>query len=197
MITVVVPTVPYRGQYLKRALSSVSSQTMRATKVIVQRDDDESGAAITRHNGLMKVDTEWVAFLDDDDEFYPHHLKTLYDTAIEHHADYVWSRFHVVHPNGTKRDGPAPLRSNTYEQWNVSNPAATTITTLVKADLAQRVGFIGGEIGRLYSGEDRYFTLKCNDLGATFRHAPITTWMWHHHGGNTSGLSPRQRRQHR
>ncbi len=100
-VTVVIPTIPERSVFLRRALASVKSQTMQAEKVIVEVDAKYSGAAATRNRALKRVTTPWVAFLDDDDEFLPQHLDRLYqaaawgifDDAKEHD---VWHKVHVV-----------------------------------------------------------------------------------------------------
>src|SRR3954468_15598121 len=88
-ISVVVPTIPPRWQLLSRALESFNASVdeLRRRKFTVPvhlatvTDGAKLGAAATRDRGLRSVETEWVAFLDDDDEFLPGHLSALYGTA--------------------------------------------------------------------------------------------------------------------
>jgi hypothetical protein len=82
-ITVVIPTIYPRSHLLERALRSVEAQTYRAACVLVEVDTDREGPAAVRNRALEKVTTDWVAFLDDDDELYPNHLKLL--------ARFVWA----------------------------------------------------------------------------------------------------------
>jgi hypothetical protein len=191
-VTIVIPSIPPRAKLLRRALHSVTLQSWQPAAVIVELDNDHTGAAATRHRALSKVDTEFTAFLDDDDTMDPHHLETLRTCATEFGADYVWSQFRIGHPNGQTQAGPSPLGPGSFQQWDDEHPAHTTVTTMVRTELAQRVGFVNHpEANDEWPGEDWNFTLRCRAEGATFRHAPFVTWTWMHHGGNTSGLQSR------
>lgn len=186
-ITVVIPTIPPRAAYLQRAKRSVLDQTLPPTRLIVQLDNDRAGAAITRQAGLEQVDTEWVAFLDDDDEFLPIHLEQLYTAALCTAADYVYSWYEVI-------GGQDPRAESFGVPFDPCNPIQTTITTLVRTDLAQSTGFLNPSDtdltspDRLYAGEDWLFTSRCVTAGADIVHHPAKTWLWYHHGANTSGL---------
>lgn len=224
-ITVVIPTIPPRSAMFARALDSVheAARNLPAgvpAQLACEMDTERRGAAVTRHAGLMRVRTKWTAFLDDDDTMDPHHLLTLYEAAHEHEAQYLWSQFRIQFPNGRTQAGPTPLGAGSFEQWNDNAPAQTTITTLVRTELAQDVGgFLqpakhdwesrGGEgldfcticdatdgenpceVDGQRAGEDWLFTLACRAAGATFHHVPKVTWSWHHHASNTSGLPDR------
>lgn len=197
-VTVVIPSIPPRRGLLHRAVASVTAQTLPPSAVVIEVDNQHEGAAITRQRGLEKVTTKWVAFVDDDDELDPFHLDTLVAAAVEHGADYVWSRFRIGYPGGQFADGPAPLGAGTFDQWDDAQPAQTTITTMVRTELALKVGGFAGfsddeskQIDGQRFGEDFDFTLRCRAAGAVFRHAPLVTWTWHHWGGNTSGRGDR------
>lgn len=202
-VTVVIPTIPPRGianplrptwaperSMLDRAVASVYAQNFRrGIEIVIECDEDKQGAAATRHRGLMKVKTPYVAFLDDDDELLAEHITKLWSAAEDNSADYVWSWFHVV-------GGDDPFPQHFGRQWDHANPHQTTITTLVNTDLAKSVGFLGrarddAEIGGNRWGEDFGFTLGCADAGAEMLHVPERTWLWHHHGNNTSGRPDR------
>ena len=191
LITVVIPTIPPRDALLQDALLSVKQQTMDARLIVpfVEMDHDHRGAAVTRHRGLMEVTTPWVAFLDDDDVFMPHHLEKLFAFAEETGADYTYSWFETV-PHGCD---PFPDTHYTAP-WDPQNPRQTTITTLVRTSLAQEIGFLGWpeqDTGDgMRAGEDWAFTLGCNANGK-ITHLVERTWYWRHHGGNTSGLGSR------
>jgi glycosyltransferase involved in cell wall biosynthesis len=209
-ITVVIPSIPPRKALLERALRSVLAQTMPAAAVSVAVDLNREGAARTRQRALDAVQTRWVAFLDDDDELLPNHLAELF-TATQDGAQYLWSRYRVAYPNPRDQvrlfrhpeGDPYPLGRGTFEQWNDEQPAQTTITTLVRTELARDVGgFVdstndwlgdGDKIDGQRAGEDWAFTLRCRAAAGLsgMRHVPVTTWTWHHHGRNTSGLPDR------
>lgn len=191
LITIVVPTIPPREALLEEALLSIKQQTINPGLTIahVVMDTQHRGAAVTRHSALMDVFTPWVAFLDDDDLFMPHHLEKLMRHAFVEDADYVYSWFETL-PHGCD---PFPVTHYT-DPWDPQVPRQTTITTLVRTALAQEVGFLG-EAGAdtgdgMRSGEDWEFTLGCNRLGK-ISHLVEKTWYWRHWAGNTSGLGDR------
>ncbi len=186
-ITVCIPTHPARikNGMTKRAVGSVFGQSHPASALIVENDTEKRGAPFTRHAALMKVTTPWVAFLDSDDQFLTNHLAVLAKGALEADSDYVFSWFQPV------GFGADPL-GHFGKTWDPDNPTQTTITTLVRTELAQSVGFYtppeGAEIDGERYGEDFQFTIGCRDAGAKIVHIPARTWIWNYHGMNTSGL---------
>lgn len=185
-ITVVIPTIPPRGQLLGRALASVTLQTLPPTAVSIAVDTKREGAPPTRQRALDAVQTPWVAFLDDDDEFLPSHLQLLAEHAQDTGADFVYSWFHVV-------GGRDPFPETHFSRdFDPADPIETTITVLVRTELAKQVGFAYLDRGhRINSGEDRRFTLGCLEAGAKISHLKERTWLWHHDSRNTSGLPDR------
>lgn len=189
-ITVVIPTIPVRKQMLMRAVASVVGQTYkRPPTIIIEQDKDRLGAAYTRQRALDQVQTPWVAFLDDDDEFLPWHLEKLMAHAQETGADYAYSWFTVI-------GGLDPFPSTHFTlPWDNANPRQTTVTTLVRTGLAQEVGFLppvlGERVGDQVAGEDWNFTLGIMNAGGLISHLVEKTWLWHHDSQNTSGLPNR------
>lgn len=192
-ITVVIPTIPVRASLLSRALASVTSQSRQPHAVSIAIDVEREGAPKTRQRALSTVKTPWTAFLDDDDEFMPQHLQRLMEHAQETDADYVYSWFHVIDGNGRVLDyDPVFPASHFTEPFDPANPIETTITVLVRTELAQLVGFDSLDRGHnLNSGEDRRFTLECLKRGAKISHLVERTWYWHHDSHNTSGMADR------
>lgn len=189
-ITVVIPSLPSRAEWLCRVLRSVDAQTLRPASARLVIDYEREGAAITRNRALEAVTTDWVAFLDDDDEFLPEHLAKLANHARVTGSDVVYSCCQVVGPLGQL----IPLR----EEWGrcgqafdpelLRQKSYLPVTCLARTDLAKRARF-GAPEGSLY--DDWGFYLRMLDLGARFAHLPETTWIWHHHGQNTSGQPDR------
>lgn len=186
-ITVCIAAHPARARngMLDRAIASVWKQTLLPHRIIVQMDHDLEGGHVTHGKMLEGVNTEWVAFLDSDDEFEPHHLRRCLDFALEQEADYVYPWFETVPAGGD----PFPERFGT--PWDDTNPVCTTVTVFVRSALALEVGFRGLDPDRALRergamGEDWMFTLGCLERGAKIVHLPERTWLWHHHGFNTS-----------
>jgi glycosyltransferase involved in cell wall biosynthesis len=93
-ISVVIPTYN-RYEFLKRALASVFAQTYKPYEVIVVDDGStdntsniqkdfptikyiyqkNSGVSSARNTGIKNCASEWIAFLDSDDEWHPDKLR--------------------------------------------------------------------------------------------------------------------------
>ncbi len=118
MISTIVPTFD-RAALLRRALSSVQSQSLRSDEVIVVDDgssdgtrelvasefptvrylfQDNLGVSAARNRGARAAAGEWLAFLDSDDEWLPPKLeRQLQALAAEPearicHTDEIWIR---------------------------------------------------------------------------------------------------------
>lgn len=167
---------------LERAADSVRAQTVPVHHILAE-DIHRMGAAITRAHGLALVDTEWVAFLDSDDEMDPDHIEHLIACANETGADYVYPWFRVV-------GGTDPFPMFFGKPFDPSAPNSTTITILVRTELAKEVGFARNPNVQV-SGEDFQFTLGCIAAGAKIVHLPRRSWTWFHGSHNSSGLPDR------
>ena len=177
-ITVVIPTIAGREQQLECAAASVEAQTLWPAKVLVELDIDRQGAAATRNRMLERVDTEWVAFLDDDDEFKPNHLR-----ACMRHAGLTGAA--VVYP-GYNTIGPDPLGcfGMTFDGDLLRGRNYIPVTTLCRTDLVRKVG--GFQPHPDENGdpcEDWGLWLALLDAGAVFSHLPQRTWIWRTTGG--------------
>lgn len=195
-----------RAPLLQQAIASAWSQSLLPDAMIVAMDNEGLGAPATRARALGAVATDWVAFLDSDDLFLPAHLEALLGHALETGADYVYSWFHILQnlPSGAERvidwdaergDGVFPPTHFTND-FDPADPIETTITVLVRAELAKAVGMraLADRVADgANTGEDRAFTLDCLAAGAKISHLREFTWLWRHHWdreggrGNTSG----------
>jgi glycosyltransferase involved in cell wall biosynthesis len=190
-VTVVITTFPERAQLLARALKSVLEQTHPADAIVVVSDTAREGAGPNRTNGLSMVNTEWTAFLDDDDQFGPEHLERLLLKAAETEADMVFPWFSVV-------GGFDPFPQHFGKEFDLDDPRQTTITMLVRTEAALAVGgFVDEEEDPdgmerdddgNRAGEDFRFVIRLARAGYTIRHLAERTWIWHHHEANTSGM---------
>lgn len=185
-ITVCVPSIPVRGHYLGRALTSIAGQLRPADAISVVVDRVRAGAAFTRTQALAAARTDVVTFLDDDDTMNTDHLLRLESFMRDTGADFVFSWFDVI-------GGRDPFPQHFGKEWDPDNPTHTTVVTMVRTELARSVGFVAPENGDGAggSGEDWNFTLGCLAAGARIMHLPERTWKWYHNTGNTSGRNDR------
>lgn len=192
-ITVVIPALPSRiGTMLQDALFSVGQQLLQPEETIVEIDMRGLGPAVARNAAIDRVNTPWVAFLDDDDMLLPEHLRKLARAQEETGADVLWPWFYV-------RGGTDPFPHHFGKQWDPVSPHLFPITTLVRTSALRAVGGFQelGEVAdpndpaRTVAGEDWDLWLRLSASGARFHHVPERTWVWRHHSRNTSGLPSR------
>jgi glycosyltransferase involved in cell wall biosynthesis len=167
-VSVVIP-VFNRSQLLGRALRSVASQQPRGPAEVIVVDDgstdgsaevaETSGARVIRHErnlgtgaaketGIREARHEWVALLDSDDEWLPHHLEILWSltsgnvlvasSCLECTPDSSERSFHgALTEETTVLTSPAPL-------LHPENPIPDSATMVHRETALAAGGFRGG-----------------------------------------------------
>jgi len=117
LVSIIVPTYN-RPEFLARALKSIHAQTHRNYEVLVINDGgedveqvvkgfsktkylshpDNRGLPAARNTGIRAARGEWIAYLDDDDWFYPNHLELL--TSWTHKARFLYSNSDYIDRRG-------------------------------------------------------------------------------------------------
>jgi glycosyltransferase involved in cell wall biosynthesis len=198
-ITVCIATIPPRAKLLRRALASVVTQTLQPAAIVVEYDHEHTGAAATKNRAAAKATTPWLAFLDDDDQFLPHHLETLHGVASMSapHADVVYSIPDV--PQSPNRRDPHGRYGVPFDAAELRRRSYIQTTSLVRRELFEKVGGFQLPAAHPHSIYDDWgLWLAMLDAGARFLHVPEVTFVWNHHGygtpgvqGNTSGQPDR------
>lgn len=199
-VTAVICAIPDRkDDYFSEAIDSVFNQTFPVSGIAVSIDYDRVGAAANRDRALEMVQTEWVAFLDDDDWWYPEHIQTLMDLANSSGAD-------LIHPHYDVVGGTDPFPQFKGKQYDLSEPHSIPVTFLAKTEAVRAVGGFSnplgagvGDPGQVFeegvcAGEDYRMHVRLARAGYQFAHIPVHTWAWRHHGNNTMGLPSRRRK---
>ena len=129
MVSVLIPTFN-RPRYLSEALASALHQSYKNLQVIVINDGGEdvssvvssfgdpriifinrkenSGKAFSLNEALIRAEGKYIAYLDDDDLYYPNHIETLVD-ALENKTDceVAYSDLYKAHckvmPDGSRK----------------------------------------------------------------------------------------------
>lgn len=190
-VTVVIPSIPTRVDLRERAVGSVGDQHWAPADVLVPIDYTKRGAAETRNRGLRSVTTEFVAFLDDDDQMLPEHLELLVQEQARTNADVVYPWFVIV-------GGIDPLDAfgKPFDPDELRRRNYIPITLLARTELLMDIGgFVNHpasvEMDSPATCEDWHTWVRLLDAGATFVHLPKRTWVWWHHGANTGGRPDR------
>lgn len=196
-IAVIIPTFN-RASLVKRAIESVQAQTCKAREIIVVDDGSQEdiaavvGAyencrykrinhsglpAVARNAGLRMTDAECIAFLDSDDEWFPHKLKTQTRTA----CGFVCSNATLVLDNGAP--GKPYLPAGQTHRGRVlrdllSDNFVIASSVLVRRKLLERVGGFS-EDPRLRGIEDYDLWLRLAAL-TDFRYIDEELLMYKH-----------------
>jgi len=199
-ITAITPTIPPRGLLLGRARASVQAQIRPADAHVIMVDYEHAGPGPTRNAAIDRVETEWIAFLDDDDEWLPHHLRALEKQAFWTGADVIYpiGRYDQMGDDPLQQSGrpfdPHRLRAGNYIPVTVlaRTQAVRDAGGFPDTEHAPRMGW--------QSCEDWGLWLRMLDNGATFAPLHQVTWLCHTHGGpygNTSGAPWRNHHEDR
>lgn len=190
-VTVVTPCAPeHQNHVLARAVRSVRHQQAQPVGgILIEVDDLRRGPAVIRNGLVDNVATEWVAFLDADDELHPDHLHGLVARGEETGADLVWSwaRWEPSREPSAERLEPPPwlerqrdpAAAERYEDLERAN--WIPVVVLARADMVRRVGGFPTDPGDMPRGrdEDWGLWLRLRAAGARFAMHPATTWTYH------------------
>lgn len=171
------------GGLYERAVASVQAQTLKPEALVVQLDTNRAGAAATRNHALEKVTSEWVAFLDDDDELYPDHLKLCARAARLSGADVVYPGYDVDGDGDPVGCFGVPFDGHLLRRRNFIPVTALARTEAVRA----AGGFQPYPDEHGDPCEDWGLWLAMHDQGARFHHLPRKTWRWNLNPGSTRG----------
>jgi hypothetical protein len=146
LLTVIVPTRDRPG-LLERALQSLQRQTWSPLEVVIvddastgsstdaiasafthgglhvrlHRRDVRGGPAVTRNDGLILAEGDYISFLDDDDTLAPNAIEVAMTWLNEHPAAVACSSWHQVIHSTSQAElfrGPARCDANVLRWYN-------------------------------------------------------------------------------
>lgn len=216
LVSVIVPTHD-RPQLLRQALESILQQTLRDFEIVVVNDagpdvtdvvralDGEGrityvrhainrGLAAARNSGIGVARGKYIAYLDDDDRFYPEHLETLV-SALEA-SDYRVAYTDALRVTQVKRGDAYAImaRDRPYSNDFARDQLLVSNAFPVLCVMHERacVDAVGGFDESLSSHEDWDLWLRMS-ARFPFGHLPtITAEFTHRVDGSTmtSGMRP-------
>lgn len=166
MISVVIPT-HNRADLLPRAIKSVQAQTWTDLEIVVVSDGSEDdtkavvealakdddrikfieyfparGGNIARNTGIENASGEYVAFLDDDDEFMPEKLeKQMAVMQSDPQIGLVYTGVHIIYVNEDIAYSSIPKASGDLsKEILLDNIIGTTSTVMARKDVLLKAG---------------------------------------------------------
>ena len=154
-VSVVIPVGPAHVNIVQRAIASVEDQTESAEAIVIY-DKNGRGPGWARNQGVSLVKTEYVVFLDADDELMPDFVERTLKAVEKNH--YVYTGWYEPNEDGiaTIKDAPDPC-----EVWRF-NQSFHLVTALVPAEWTRRIEF---DETMIKGGEDRAFWYELTRAG--------------------------------
>lgn len=194
-VTVVTASLPARAELLKLAVRSVEHQTRQPVAHIIAQHRFEvwvnfrERIARTMNMARRAVTTEWVAFLDDDNQWLPDHVRLAEQHF--HRADVVYSpctpmachdgsgstfMFNAIDVNA---------EPNFVGRQSVENLIDTNC--FIRRAMLDELGWFTeswghygiSELGCISPDHDLFYRLAL--WGARFVHQPVPTWVYNQH----------------
>jgi glycosyltransferase involved in cell wall biosynthesis len=196
---VVVPTYN-PGDLLTRSLGSVLAQSMADLEVVVVDDgsrepqewvtgldprvrylrQDNRGVSVARNVGVAAAGSDWVALLDQDDEWVPDKLALQLDlVAADPRAAFCCTGFDWVRPEGAVRGDPA---RPTYRGLLSTQSALLSSVLIAREDYEA----VGGHDPLLVQMQDWDLFLRLTMGGREPAMVPDPLVRYHLHGANAS-----------
>jgi glycosyltransferase involved in cell wall biosynthesis len=150
LVSIVLPTYN-RTDRLKRAVDSVLRQERDLWELIIVNDGEEDvtrilpdhpkirlvrnerhiGAAASRNRGIGASGGAFIAYLDDDDEWYPHHLSI--DRRILLENDFIYSGSVLADEKGVRPWYDSAFSWAKLAQWNfIPTPCVVHSRSLIE-----------------------------------------------------------------
>ena len=184
MISVVIPT-HNRKLTLKRALCSVLNQTVSDLDIIVVSDGstdgtnelieefaqndkrirlidyrESKGGNYARNMGVKVAYSEYIAFLDDDDEWLPQKLEAqmaVFDSATD--IGLVYTGIDIIYKDDGYRYITVPkYRGDLSKEILIHNCITTTSSVMIKKSLLEKAGLFDEKLSAL---QDYDLWIRC------------------------------------
>ena len=177
MITVVIPAYNRAGT-IGAAIESVCRQTHTNWETVVVDDgstddtpqivrrlaaadrrirlvqhDTNRGAQAARNTGIREARSDWIAFLDSDDQLLADSLEVRLETALREKVLVVHSDYYILEEGEPRRLwGARPLAGNVYREL-LERQGPMFQGLLVRKEALEKIGWLDESIGRYQEWE--------------------------------------------
>lgn len=180
-VSVIVPSFN-RPRLLPRAINSIWKQSFQDFDIVVVNDGgtwsdqldgrlsdprlrvvhrDHGGPGAARNCGIAITDSEYVAYLDDDDEWRSDHLETLINCSTETNAPMVYGVADVRYQGRrTRLWGDCVFNKFIHDGFHTTFPLSACIH---RRKLLEECGYFD-ENALLIGPEDCEFIIRCSDV---------------------------------
>jgi hypothetical protein len=205
-VTVIIPAYN-RADTVARAVASALAQRPAPPAEVLVVDDgsgddttevaERAGARVVRHavnrrlgaarnTGLAHATQPWIALLDSDDEWLPHHLASLWPHRTRH-VLLAGSALHCTPDGGQRHVGPPEPGGRLLR-----SPADVAVTSIVAAsavlarrDVVDAAGAFTEFDGAMHGVEDVDLWLRLLEHGTGYVSGRVSV-LYHEHGGQMS-----------
>lgn len=218
MISVVIPTYK-RADLLARLLDSIILQTAAADEVIVVDDaspnpeeytqviyeykskinnlkyiryEQNRGAPHARNIGIKEAKNDWIALVDDDDEWLPEKLEKqwAFVESAKSNAGLIYTWADTKGPDGEIIEGSRATIEGDARREILTTNFITSASVLLRKDAVMDAGMFDES---LPSCQDWDMWAKILNKGYACKVVPEVLTIYHRHGQESIGLSSRAR----
>lgn len=216
LVSVIVPTYK-RADRLKKALCSITSQSYSNLEIVVVNDNipgsdwdlsttqalqefcdsrlkvlhtsGQSGGGAARNFACRRASGEYLAFLDDDDEFLSDKVETQLNFMLERELDMSWQDVSWYDESGKLVEHRRLNHCHDFSQQgllraHLLTPISPTSIYMLKKSLFDRTeGF-----GEVVTGQDWWLMLRCIEAGARMGYMPEVHVHQYLHSGERLSL---------
>ena len=213
-ISVIIPTYN-RHQYIGRAIKSVLNQTFKDFELIIINDGgsreceatiesfksdkiryfyiEHGGLSNALNQGILTSRSKYIAYLDDDDHYFPEHLQILVKTLESSSYPFVYSdSYRIVKKY---KNGKWSQVSKAIDISNDYNPALLTernyipiLNAMHRRDCLEQIGLFEEDFPNVMDWDLWYKASRFYD----FKHINKVTSEFEHRLDSDSSLSGRQ-----
>ena len=146
----------------------------------IRNDENPAKTHCRPFNVALKMSKgDYIAYLDDDNEFYPYHLEILLNSLKNNDADVAYCDMMIEDEKGTQQAG---IALDFDAQFLLNRNFIDTSEIMHNREVAFAIGGWDEKVTRF---TDWNFCVRAMKWGARFKRVPIIALRYHTHSGDT------------